>query len=53
MTDIRDTLRPVDDFDSILRLIGNARFVLIGEATHGTHEFYAMRAAITERLITE
>src|SRR6266550_8635624 len=53
MTDIRDTLRPIDDFDSILHLVGNAHFVLIGEASHGTHEFYAMRAAITQRLISE
>src|SRR5439155_9941393 len=53
MTDIRDTLRPIDDFDSILQLVGNAHFVLIGEASHGTHEFYATRAAITQRLISE
>lgn len=53
MTDIRDTLRPAGDFDSLLRLVGNAHFVLIGEASHGTHEFYAMRAAITQRLISE
>ena len=51
--DIQTTLRPIDDFDSILQLVGNAHFVLIGEASHGTHEFYAMRAAITQRLITE
>jgi len=37
----------------LLALIGNARFVLIGEASHGTHEFYATRAAITRRLIAE
>jgi erythromycin esterase-like protein len=53
MTDIRDTIRATSDFDTILQLIGNARFVLIGEASHGTHEFYAMRAAITQRLISE
>ncbi len=53
MTDIRDTIRATSDFDAILQLIGNARFVLIGEASHGTHEFYAMRAAITQRLISE
>jgi erythromycin esterase-like protein len=34
-------------------LIGNARFVLIGEASHGTHEFYEQRAFITKRLIQE
>lgn len=41
------------DYDGLLDLIGTARFVLIGEASHGTHEFYAERAAITRRLITE
>jgi erythromycin esterase-like protein len=39
--------------DEILALVGDARFVLIGEASHGTHEFYAYRAAITKRLIAE
>lgn len=34
-------------------LIGDARFVLIGESSHGTHEFYAARAAITRWLISE
>ncbi|MGV9611694.1 erythromycin esterase family protein [Nocardia xishanensis] len=34
-------------------LVGDARFVLIGEASHGTHEFYSARAAITRWLITE
>jgi erythromycin esterase-like protein len=33
--------------------IGDARFVLLGEATHGTHEFYRERARITRRLIEE
>ena len=42
-----------DDFDPVLRLIGNARFVLLGEASHGTHEFYRIRAEITKRLIRE
>jgi erythromycin esterase-like protein len=41
------------DFDSIVELAGNARFVLIGEASHGTHEFYRVRAQITKRLIEE
>jgi len=36
-----------------MKLIGDARFVLLGEATHGTHEFYRARAEITKRLITE
>jgi erythromycin esterase-like protein len=28
------------DFDAILARVGDAHFVLIGEASHGTHEFY-------------
>lgn len=41
------------DYDPLIELIGDARFVLLGEASHGTHEFYAARAEITKRLITE
>src|SRR5438045_8955302 len=41
------------DYDALLQLIGDARFVLLGEASHGTHEFYFERAAITKRLIAE
>ena len=37
--------------DALLERIGNARVVLIGEATHGTSEFYRMRQAITRALI--
>ncbi|HEY3393085.1 MAG TPA: erythromycin esterase family protein [Lacipirellulaceae bacterium] len=40
------------DYDPLLDLIGDARFVLLGEASHGTHDFYD-RALITQRLITE
>jgi erythromycin esterase-like protein len=46
-------LRDARDYDPLLALVGNARFVLIGEATHGTQEFYHERAEITKRLITE
>src|SRR5206468_2811378 len=42
-----------DDYDPLLELVGNARFVLLGEASHGTHEFYRTRAEITRRLIEE
>jgi erythromycin esterase-like protein len=41
------------DFDPLLRRIGDAHFVLLGEASHGTHEFYRIRAEITKRLIRE
>lgn len=42
-----------NDYDPLMELIGDARFVLIGEASHGTHEFYEQRAEITKRLIQE
>lgn len=42
-----------DDYDPLLALIGDARFALLGEASHGTHEFYRERAEITRRLITD
>ncbi|HEV8618302.1 MAG TPA: erythromycin esterase family protein [Candidatus Udaeobacter sp.] len=42
-----------DDYDVLLDLIGEARLVLLGEASHGTHEFYFERATITKRLIAE
>ncbi|MHB8616542.1 MAG: erythromycin esterase family protein [Candidatus Acidiferrales bacterium] len=41
------------DFDPLLKMIGNSCLVLLGEATHGTHEFYRIRAQITKRLIEE
>jgi erythromycin esterase-like protein/predicted phosphoribosyltransferase len=40
-------------YDPLIDGIGDARVVLLGEATHGTHEFYRERAFITRRLITE
>ena len=41
------------DYDPLLDRIGEARVVLLGEASHGTHEFYRERARITRRLIEE
>ncbi|MCC6179404.1 MAG: erythromycin esterase family protein [Chloroflexi bacterium] len=41
------------EYDPLLDLIGDARFVLIGEASHGTDEFYRERARISRRLIVE
>jgi erythromycin esterase-like protein len=40
-----------DALPLLLDLIGDARLVLIGEATHGTDEFYAVRAELTKALI--
>jgi erythromycin esterase-like protein len=41
------------DYDPLISAIGDARFVLLGEASHGTHEFYQARSRITQRLIAE
>jgi erythromycin esterase-like protein len=46
-------LRNEGDLDVLLREIGNARVVLLGEASHGTAEYYAWRAALSRRLIRE
>ena len=42
-----------DDYDGLLDLIGDASVVMLGEASHGTHEFYRERVRITRRLIEE
>lgn len=47
------TLGSERDLDAVIERIGDARYVLLGEATHGTHEFYAWRARLTARLIAE
>ncbi|MET8177702.1 erythromycin esterase family protein [Streptomyces sp. NPDC005336] len=39
--------------EALFDLVGDAHFVLIGEASHGTHEFYAARERMTRRLIEE
>jgi protein-L-isoaspartate(D-aspartate) O-methyltransferase len=41
------------DLEPLIERIGAAKVVLIGEASHGTSEFYRMRAEITKRLITQ
>jgi erythromycin esterase-like protein len=40
-------------FDPLIDLAADSSFVLLGEASHGTREFYAARAEITKRLIQE
>jgi erythromycin esterase-like protein len=49
----RPVIGSVSDYDALLDLVGDRRFVLIGEASHGTHEFYRERARITRRLVEE
>src|SRR5205085_10775610 len=46
-------LRSAADLDPLLERIGEARYVLLGEASHGTHEYYDWRAALSRRLIAE
>ncbi len=41
------------DLDPLLERIGKARIVLLGEATHGTSDFYILRSIISQKLITE
>ena len=40
-------------YDRLVQLAGETQCVLIGEASHGTHEFYETRAELTKRLIQE
>jgi erythromycin esterase len=46
-------LRDEADLDPLLERVGDARYLLIGEASHGTHEYYAWRAVLTRRLLQE
>jgi erythromycin esterase-like protein len=54
---VREAAHPLlgemEDYEPLMKLIGDARLVLIGEASHGTHDFYRERAQITKRLIKE
>jgi erythromycin esterase-like protein/predicted phosphoribosyltransferase len=54
---LRETAYPLAgtarDYDPLIGRIGEAHFALLGEASHGTHEFYCERAEITKRLIAE
>ena len=54
---VRRLARPLtgspSDYDPLLERVGQAGVVMVGEASHGTHEFYHERACITQRLIEE
>ena len=53
---IKDYSKPLDEIDSLHFLISrikNEKFVLLGESSHGTSEFYKIRAEISKRLIIE
>ena len=46
-------LQHVHDLDPLFTRIGDARIVMLGEASHGTHEYYTWRSYITKRLVEE
>jgi len=54
---VQERLQPLtgeaQDYDRVMDIVGAARFALLGEASHGTHEFYRERAEITKRLIED
>lgn len=52
----KESIKPLQnsvDLDPLLEKIGDSKYVLLGEATHGTHEYYTWRAEISKRLIRE
>lgn len=46
-----DIIESSNDLDDLIERIGDAKYVLLGEASHGTHEFYLWRAMITKKLM--
>lgn len=50
---ISHNVRNLKDLDPLIKQIHDARYVLFGEASHGTHEYYKWRTEISKRLITE
>ena len=50
---IRRAAHSAKNYDALLGMIGDAGIVCIGEASHGTHEFYRERANLTKRLVDE
>lgn len=53
LRDLALPLNTADDLDPLLERIGDSRYVLLGEASHGTSDFYTWRARITQRLVRE
>jgi erythromycin esterase-like protein len=55
---VSDAARPLTDgeagdYDALLKLIADARLVLLGVPSYGTHEFFHARAEVTKRLIQD
>ena len=53
VAEIAHPLASAADLDPLIDLVGDARYVLLGEASHGTSEFYTWRTEISRRLIRE
>lgn len=57
LASVRRHARPLNggngDYDALLAKAANRRFILLGEASHGTHDVYSARADITRRMIEE
>src|SRR3712207_4989972 len=54
--EIRALMRPLRDerdLDPLMERIGDARYVLLGEASHGTSEYYTWRTELSKRLVRE
>lgn len=54
--EIQKTSKPIktmEDLDMVVQAVGDSEIVMLGEASHGTSEFYTMRAEITKKLIKE
>jgi erythromycin esterase-like protein len=54
---LAEVARPITgsagDWDALVARMARCRFVLLGEATHGTHAFYRERARLTQRLLVD
>ncbi len=53
---VRSLARPLTDgrdLDPLMEMVGDRKYVLLGEASHGTHEYYTWRAETSKRLISE
>jgi erythromycin esterase-like protein/predicted phosphoribosyltransferase len=50
---VRELTGSPSDYDALVERAAACRFTLVGEASHGTHEFYRERAEISKRLIAE
>ena len=53
LANLANPLLKSSDLDPLMKYIGNSKYVLLGEASHGTHEYYIWRAKISQRLIKE